>query len=191
MTKCRVGFGFVGNSYIKFDEIGMHRVLGSCDLLGEEGDYVSASVVAASWESIPPSIMHQFTDVYIAWKLYKAGRRFAFVRFLKIKNNESLISDLNKIWIGSYHLYAALARFEKKPPTPPNSNPKPPSQKNLNHSHAHANPNRSYANALNGIESTHHPSQVKTILKSVTLDESDLIDTSDTKTAILAKVRDI
>nr|GFA68653.1 hypothetical protein [Tanacetum cinerariifolium] len=89
---------------------------------------------------------------------------------------------------GSFpRLENVLRSFEKKPPTPPNSNPKPPSQKNPNHSHAHANPNRSYANALNGIESTHHPSQVKTILKSVTLDESYLIDTSDTKTSILAK----
>ncbi|PWA77401.1 DUF4283 domain protein [Artemisia annua] len=49
-------------------------------------------------------------DVYIARKLSKNGRRFAFVRFLKVKNKESLIDDLNKIWIGSYHLFAAMAR---------------------------------------------------------------------------------
>ncbi|GJY68395.1 RNA-directed DNA polymerase, eukaryota [Tanacetum coccineum] len=48
----------------------------------------------------------------------------------------------------------------------------------------------SYANVLNGTESNQPSTQNKTILKSVTLEESDLIDTSDVKNAILAKVRD-
>ncbi|GJY77774.1 RNA-directed DNA polymerase, eukaryota [Tanacetum coccineum] len=135
-------------------------------------------------------------DVYIARKLSKVGRRFAFVRFLKSKNNESLINDLNKIWIGSYHLFAAMARFEKKPNTSTNTNPKPPSFKQNTQekpvpSYSHSNPKRSYVNALNGNDPIKLTPQTKSILKSVTLDESDLIDTSDAKNAILAKVRDV
>ncbi|GJZ74415.1 RNA-directed DNA polymerase, eukaryota [Tanacetum coccineum] len=130
-------------------------------------------------------------DVYIARKLSKAGRRFAFVRFLKSKNNESLIQDLNKIWIGSYHLFADLAKFEKKSNISPKPNVKPSSHEKPLPSHAHSNPNRSYVSALNGNEPTKPSPQTKTILKSITLDASDLIDTSDTKNAILAKVRDV
>nr|GEV67545.1 RNA-directed DNA polymerase, eukaryota [Tanacetum cinerariifolium] len=135
-------------------------------------------------------------DVYIARKLSKIGQRFAFVRFLKVKNKELLIDDLNKIWIGSYHLFAAMARFEKKPNTYTKTNPKPASNHPNNHakttlSSTHVNPNKSYVNALNGNSSSNHATQPKTILKSVTLDESDLIDTSDMRNVIIAKVRDV
>nr|GEW20062.1 RNA-directed DNA polymerase, eukaryota [Tanacetum cinerariifolium] len=135
-------------------------------------------------------------DVYIARKLSKIGRRFAFVRFLKVKNKESLIEDLNKIWIGSYHMFAAMARFEKKPNTFTKTNPNtarkhPYNPSKTTFSSNQANPNRSYANALNGNNSSSPATQTKTILKSISLNESDLIDTSDMKNAILAKVRDV
>ncbi|GKA17937.1 RNA-directed DNA polymerase, eukaryota [Tanacetum coccineum] len=135
-------------------------------------------------------------DVYIARKLSKIGRRFAFVRFLKVKNKESLIIDLNKIWIGSYHLFAAMARFDKKPNTTSKTIPKPSTNQPNNQtkpssSSAHTNPNRSYVNALNRNSSHNFALHPKTILKSVTLDESDLIDTSDIRNVILAKVRDV
>ncbi|GJU78052.1 RNA-directed DNA polymerase, eukaryota [Tanacetum coccineum] len=135
-------------------------------------------------------------DVYIARKLSKVGRRFAFVRFLKIKNNESLINDLNKIWIGSYHLFAALARFDKKPTTTTKTNPKSSSNiinepvKKTSFT-AHTNPKHSYVNVLNGNGPTNLASHPKNILKSVTLDESDLIDTSGIRNVLLAKVRDV
>ncbi|GJZ44469.1 RNA-directed DNA polymerase, eukaryota [Tanacetum coccineum] len=135
-------------------------------------------------------------DVYIARKLSKIGRRFAFVRFLKVQNPESLIVSLNKVWIGSYHLFAAMARFNRKPngthipsqknpKTHQNSNPKP------SNFSSNANPNRSYASALNGNVSENPKSNDRTILKSVTLDVSDLLDMSDMRNVILAKVRDV
>nr|GEX71343.1 RNA-directed DNA polymerase, eukaryota, reverse transcriptase zinc-binding domain protein [Tanacetum cinerariifolium] len=128
-----------------------------------------------------------FVDVYIARKLSKVGRKFAFVRFLKIKNNESLVNDLNKIWIGSYHLYAAMAKFEKNHNTTTKSIPissftktNDPS-KQVPHS-TYTNPNQSYVNVLNGNGSSNtvpKPSKPTNILKSVTLDVSDLINTSE------------
>ncbi|GJR39770.1 RNA-directed DNA polymerase, eukaryota [Tanacetum coccineum] len=45
-------------------------------------------------------------DVYIARKLSKSGRRFGFVRFIKNPDQANLLEDLNKIWIGSHHLFA-------------------------------------------------------------------------------------
>nr|GEZ27534.1 RNA-directed DNA polymerase, eukaryota [Tanacetum cinerariifolium] len=133
-------------------------------------------------------------DVYIAPKLSKNGRRFAFFRFLKVKNKESLIEDLKKIWIGSYHIFAAMARFEKKSHTYTKTNliRKPPNNHSKNTSPSiQVNPNRSYANALNGNSFSSPETQPKTILKSITLNESDLVDTSDMRNVILAKVRDV
>ncbi|GJU06928.1 RNA-directed DNA polymerase, eukaryota [Tanacetum coccineum] len=55
-------------------------------------------------------------DVYIARKLSKIGKRFGFVRFIEMENQQKLLEDLNQIWIGSYKLFASMARFEKKAP---------------------------------------------------------------------------
>ncbi|GJR71510.1 RNA-directed DNA polymerase, eukaryota [Tanacetum coccineum] len=56
-------------------------------------------------------------DVFIPTKKSKVGKRFAFVRFIKVINLDRLIENLNTIWIGRFHLFANLARFErpKKP----------------------------------------------------------------------------
>ncbi|GJS97372.1 RNA-directed DNA polymerase, eukaryota [Tanacetum coccineum] len=56
---------------------------------------------------------------------------------------------------------------------------------------AHTNPKHSYVNVLNGNGPTNLASHPKNILKSVTLDESDLIDTSGIRNVLLAKVRDV
>lgn len=53
-------------------------------------------------------------DVYIARKMSKLGRRFAFVRFIKVCNVDSLISRMNDAWYGTYHLFVSVSRFERK-----------------------------------------------------------------------------
>ncbi|GJU07589.1 hypothetical protein Tco_1124019 [Tanacetum coccineum] len=135
-------------------------------------------------------------SVVMATKLTKIGRRFAFVRFLKVTNTGSLIEDLKKIWIGTYHLFAAMARFERKPNDTPKSIPKPTNTHSHNQSKpashsSHAIPNRSYATALNGKSSQNYIPKETVILKSVTLDVSDLIGTTDMRNVILLKVRDV
>nr|GEX03201.1 putative RNA-directed DNA polymerase, eukaryota, reverse transcriptase zinc-binding domain protein [Tanacetum cinerariifolium] len=52
-------------------------------------------------------------DVFIPNKKSKAGKRFAFVRFIKVLNFDRLILNLNTIWIGRFHLSANPARFER------------------------------------------------------------------------------
>nr|GEZ55943.1 hypothetical protein [Tanacetum cinerariifolium] len=62
-------------------------------------------------------------DVFIPNKKSKAGKRFAFVRFIKVIKDR-LIENLNTIWIGRFHLFANLVRFErpKKPNLSPHNN---------------------------------------------------------------------
>ncbi|GJZ26763.1 RNA-directed DNA polymerase, eukaryota, nucleotide-binding alpha-beta plait domain protein [Tanacetum coccineum] len=51
-------------------------------------------------------------DVFIPNKKSKAGKRFAFVRFIRVINFDRLIENLKTIWIGSFHLFANPVRFE-------------------------------------------------------------------------------
>nr|GEW11950.1 RNA-directed DNA polymerase, eukaryota [Tanacetum cinerariifolium] len=54
-------------------------------------------------------------DVFIPYKKSKAGKRFAFVRYIKVVNLERLIENLYTIWIGRLHLHANAVRFQKEP----------------------------------------------------------------------------
>ncbi|GJZ21180.1 RNA-directed DNA polymerase, eukaryota [Tanacetum coccineum] len=58
-------------------------------------------------------------DVFIPNKKSKMGKRFAFVRFIKVNNLDRLVENLNTIWIGRFHLFANPVRFER--PSKPNS----------------------------------------------------------------------
>ncbi|GJT17945.1 RNA-directed DNA polymerase, eukaryota, nucleotide-binding alpha-beta plait domain protein [Tanacetum coccineum] len=52
-------------------------------------------------------------DVFIPNKRSKAGKRFAFVRFINVLNLDRLIENLKTIWIGRFYLFANTARFER------------------------------------------------------------------------------
>nr|GEV07650.1 probable 1-deoxy-D-xylulose-5-phosphate synthase 2, chloroplastic [Tanacetum cinerariifolium] len=52
-------------------------------------------------------------DVYITNKVSKQGKRYAFARFKKVSNVDSLILSLRSVWLGSFHLYANVARFNR------------------------------------------------------------------------------
>nr|GEZ65445.1 RNA-directed DNA polymerase, eukaryota, nucleotide-binding alpha-beta plait domain protein [Tanacetum cinerariifolium] len=63
-------------------------------------------------------------DVYIPNRRSKVGKRFAFVRFIKVTNVERLIGNLCTLWISRMHLHANVVRFERTPfhqsqPPPP------------------------------------------------------------------------
>nr|GEV72766.1 RNA-directed DNA polymerase, eukaryota [Tanacetum cinerariifolium] len=63
-------------------------------------------------------------DVFIPNKKFKVGKRFAFVRFIKVINLDRLIGNLNTIWIGRFYLFANPVHFErpKKPNLSPHNN---------------------------------------------------------------------
>nr|GEU81425.1 RNA-directed DNA polymerase, eukaryota, nucleotide-binding alpha-beta plait domain protein [Tanacetum cinerariifolium] len=51
-------------------------------------------------------------DVYIPNRKSKSGKRFAFVRFIKVENVDRLVGNLCTLWIGRMHLHANIVRFE-------------------------------------------------------------------------------
>ncbi|GJV12046.1 RNA-directed DNA polymerase, eukaryota, reverse transcriptase zinc-binding domain protein [Tanacetum coccineum] len=72
-------------------------------------DYVDAKRLWKEFESYG-----RIVDTFIANKRSKIGKRFGFVRFVGVKNKEELTSSLATIWIGSYHLFVAVAHFKRK-----------------------------------------------------------------------------
>ncbi|GJT13682.1 RNA-directed DNA polymerase, eukaryota [Tanacetum coccineum] len=52
-------------------------------------------------------------DVFIPNRMSKAGKRFAFVRFIKVDNVERLVGNLCTLWIGNKHLQANMACFDR------------------------------------------------------------------------------
>ncbi|KAL8494694.1 hypothetical protein ACS0TY_025504 [Phlomoides rotata] len=54
-------------------------------------------------------------DVFFPRKRDKQGKPFGFVRFAErsLKEEEQILSELNKLWIGSYKIRASLPRFNR------------------------------------------------------------------------------
>ncbi|PWA65865.1 hypothetical protein CTI12_AA333020 [Artemisia annua] len=154
-------------------------------------------------------------DVYIARKLSKLGKRFAFVRFLKVKDIDEIVKKLCGIWLGNYHLYASVARFDKKSSLktlmnakwpsldhygikhpinaqPVNSGPRFYNVKKKGSNETQVNGPRSYAATLKGkLDPNKENTMAAACLKKVTLHESDLLNIADSRCVALVKVRDI
>ncbi|GJQ94801.1 RNA-directed DNA polymerase, eukaryota [Tanacetum coccineum] len=57
----------------------------------------------------------QVVDAYIPNKRSKAGKRFGFVRFVKVFDMERLVNNLYTVWVGRYKLHANIPRFQREP----------------------------------------------------------------------------
>nr|GEV62737.1 RNA-directed DNA polymerase, eukaryota, nucleotide-binding alpha-beta plait domain protein [Tanacetum cinerariifolium] len=147
-------------------------------------DYVDAKRLWVECQSYG-----RIVDAFIANKRSKAGKMFGFVRFLCVKNEEQLARSLASIWIGSYHLFASIARFnrqEKNEAFSKNNRDKTtnyiPSQKA---EHVGSSQNKkSYASSLNGDRDSKVKKQV-TAVKGNTLSNVPLTPSLITPALVL------
>nr|GEY46578.1 nucleotide-binding alpha-beta plait domain-containing protein [Tanacetum cinerariifolium] len=65
------------------------------------------------WNSC--KVYGQVVDAYIPDRRSKAGKRFGFVRFIKVFDVKRLISNLCMIWVGRFQIHANVARFQREP----------------------------------------------------------------------------
>nr|GFB06373.1 nucleotide-binding alpha-beta plait domain-containing protein [Tanacetum cinerariifolium] len=54
-------------------------------------------------------------DTFIPNKRSKTGRRFGFVRFINVFNEERLVNNLCTVWIDRFKLHVNIARFHRTP----------------------------------------------------------------------------
>nr|GFB75257.1 RNA-directed DNA polymerase, eukaryota, nucleotide-binding alpha-beta plait domain protein [Tanacetum cinerariifolium] len=124
-------------------------------------------------------------DVFIPFKKSKAGKRFVFVRFIKVVGLARLVENLCTIWIGRHHLYANQVRFER----PPKS--KPPIGASVKPFHPPVNLNcqvGSYANVVNGRSPIIHGSSISPS-PALVLDDTCLVERHLSK-YVMGKVKD-
>ncbi|GJS00006.1 RNA-directed DNA polymerase, eukaryota [Tanacetum coccineum] len=119
-------------------------------------------------------------DVFIPNRLSKAGKRFAFVRFIRVTNMDQLIGNLCTLWAGRFHLHANAVRYERPSrPANPVRNPPPKPSKIFG----------SYANVVKDVKppiSTFAPSFD---IPTVVLDDSCIIS-RDLSHHVMGKVKD-
>ncbi|KAL4573741.1 hypothetical protein LXL04_020558 [Taraxacum kok-saghyz] len=125
-------------------------------------------------------------DVYIAQKLSKMGRRFGFVRFIKVHNSKDLESPLCDMWFGNYHVFASIARFPKKDNVIIKHDP--PHKPIAKETQGGNKVNRSYAKVVNGEKIVN--SAPEKVIRSVMIGGRELTGLTEVQSITLAEVRE-
>nr|GEY40143.1 RNA-directed DNA polymerase, eukaryota, reverse transcriptase zinc-binding domain protein [Tanacetum cinerariifolium] len=134
----------------------------------------------------------RLVDSFIANKRSKGGKRFGFIRFLRVKDESKFLKHLSNIWIGSYHLYVTNARFQRhnttgmKVPKPvPHHDTDPKAKPNPNHQHVDQVQSKpSFASII-------YNKPASPITKTVSLKDHALIRVDDSLTVLLLKIKDV
>ncbi|GJW80214.1 RNA-directed DNA polymerase, eukaryota, reverse transcriptase zinc-binding domain protein [Tanacetum coccineum] len=139
----------------------------------------------------------RIVDAFIANKRSKTGKRFGFVRFLGVCNGEEFAKYMSSIWIGSYHVYVSIAKFQRTSKKEANSEsyvnvPHAPPL-NCNKGPPLFSGRQSYASVANGGVASKGVSDngIQDNGKCIQLCGSDLITVEDTSTVILANVKEV
>ncbi|GJU30230.1 RNA-directed DNA polymerase, eukaryota, reverse transcriptase zinc-binding domain protein [Tanacetum coccineum] len=132
------------------------------------------------WKEFQPFGL--IVDVYIANKRSKQGKRFGFVRFLGVHNEVDFEKSRSNVWIGSYHVFVSVAKFQR--------NPKSDSISLKKTSSENLQPKTSHVRPIFNTNSTVELSS-KQSYASIAHGEDDLIKVEDTSTMVLDKLKEI
>ncbi|GKC51993.1 RNA-directed DNA polymerase, eukaryota [Tanacetum coccineum] len=117
-------------------------------------------------------------DSFIPIKRSKTCKRFGFVRFINVFNEERLVNNLCTVWIDRFKLQANIARFHKPPVNGNNLHEKKIVGTTNSNLHRNEGVNsKSFASALNSHAPVHinlDPPSPAIVLDDVCLKESDL-----------------
>ncbi|GJY10526.1 RNA-directed DNA polymerase, eukaryota, reverse transcriptase zinc-binding domain protein [Tanacetum coccineum] len=142
----------------------------------------------------------QVVDSFIPNRRSKLGKRFGFVRFIRIFDAERLVNNLCTIWVGNFKIHANIARFQRSPLN------RPPPPMNSYKSQFPANPNSNsvpdvslkkngvnrYSNSyVHVVKTGHHDSQAeKESIPALVLDDSCGYQ-REFATVLMGKVKEI
>ncbi|GKB79236.1 RNA-directed DNA polymerase, eukaryota [Tanacetum coccineum] len=120
-------------------------------------------------------------DVYIPNRKSKAGKWFAFIRFVRVEDIDRLVGNLCTIWIGRLHLHANVVRFKRAR--------KPYNSGGFAHSNVHA-PSGPYVTAFKGNTPLNAPSTPPSSVLTLVLDDSCVIE-RDLSRHVMGSVKDL
>ncbi|PWA62359.1 RNA-directed DNA polymerase, eukaryota [Artemisia annua] len=146
----------------------------------------------------------RLVDAFIANKKSKLGKRFGFVRFMGISNGADFVRYFSNIWIGNFHVSAAVARFQRqgRGETKMNQQVRLNQHTSIRSEHGHfhnRNANvtdfppmkQSYVSVVHGSEKTMGESTPVVPVQSLKLEEHDLIKIDETNKVVLAKLKNV
>ncbi|GKE40440.1 RNA-directed DNA polymerase, eukaryota, partial [Tanacetum coccineum] len=120
-------------------------------------------------------------DVYIPNHKSKAGKRFAFVHFVRVEDIDRLVGNLCNIWIGRIHLHANVVRFKQAR--------KPYNSEGFAHTNVHA-PSGPYATAVKGNTPLNVPITPPSSVPTLVLDDSCVIE-RDLSRHVMGSMKDL
>nr|GEX79029.1 nucleotide-binding alpha-beta plait domain-containing protein [Tanacetum cinerariifolium] len=130
-------------------------------------------------------------DAYIPDRRSKIGKRFGFVRFIKVTDVERLTNNLCTIWVGCFKLHANVDRFLREPVSkqPPKGNSYGVRNSNIGgrkNEDENKSMGPSYASAVSGVQMNKDPMDN---IPSMVLDETCL-NKEDYSMCLLGKVKE-
>ncbi|GJR37030.1 RNA-directed DNA polymerase, eukaryota, reverse transcriptase zinc-binding domain protein [Tanacetum coccineum] len=136
----------------------------------------------------------RIVDAFNANKRSKLGTRFGFIRFLGVRQVDDFVKSLSNIWIGNYHLYVAISRFQRTPKSGNNvgiNNGRTEQSRPVMSSNVPTNNHvkKSYAWVAQGGRIPKETSMDKAL--SIHLNESDLVKVEDISKVALVKVKSV
>ncbi|GJS96727.1 RNA-directed DNA polymerase, eukaryota, partial [Tanacetum coccineum] len=120
-------------------------------------------------------------DVYIPNRKSKAGKQFAFVRFIRVMDIDRLVGNLCTIWIGCFHLHANVVQFERAS--------KPVKPTGFTHTNVHGN-SGSYVTTVRGKIPLTVPNTPSFSVSALVLDDSCAI-VHDLSRHVMGRVKDL
>nr|GEZ75374.1 hypothetical protein [Tanacetum cinerariifolium] len=126
-------------------------------------------------------------DVFIPNRKSKAGKHFAFVRFIRVDDHDMdrLISNLCTLWVGLLHLHANVVHYERS--SKPSSSSRPPTVK----VHAIPPPTRHFPSSFVTVVNDNHSFPVLNTPGPPDLVLDDCVHEEDMSRCVIGEVVDI
>nr|GEY11963.1 hypothetical protein [Tanacetum cinerariifolium] len=125
-------------------------------------------------------------DVFIPNRKSKAGKRFAFVRFIRVDDMDWLIGNLCTLWVGRLHLQANAVRYERPLKSPPSV--KLPSVKS--YALFTSSPSGSFADAVKDIKNVPPHSSLVSCSPALVLDDT-CVNVLDVSGQVMGRTKDV
>ncbi|CAH1426204.1 unnamed protein product [Lactuca virosa] len=127
----------------------------------------------------------KIVDAYIARKQSKVGKRFGFIRFLGVQDQLAMTRGLSNIWIGNFHLYVSVARFQRVKQGDQVKISQPALIQNVGRQQ------QSYASVTAGRTNEDGQRNETCNRKKVVFEDKDLLGIHESTKILVAKVREV
>nr|GEY06184.1 RNA-directed DNA polymerase, eukaryota [Tanacetum cinerariifolium] len=125
-------------------------------------------------------------DVFIPNRKSKAGKRFAFVRFIRVDDMDRLIGNLCTLWVGRLHLQANAVRYKR----PPKYSPSVKLPSVTSYAPFTSSPSGSFVDAMKYIKNVPPHSSLVSCSPALVLDDT-CVSVLDVSRQVMGRTKDV